>query len=269
MTLIRLIITDMDGTLLHGDKSMPAGTLELIRELHARGIVFAAGSGRQYASLRESFASCAELMYFIAENGAMSVEGKSARVLDHHPLNIEDVHRFIRMSEQIPGAVPVLCGVKSAWYTTEDPADLRNITPYYHNHQRVSDLHGVDDEILKIAILHHGGTAEHIYPRFAPYRADFSIAVSAFEWMDIMPKGVNKGVGVRMLQKHLGITREETMAFGDFMNDLEMLQETGYSVAMKNALPQIKAVCREETAYTNEEDGVIRWIRQWLKKGIE
>ena len=52
MTLIRLIITDMDGTLLHGDKSMPAGTLELIRELHARGIVFAAGSGRQYASLR-------------------------------------------------------------------------------------------------------------------------------------------------------------------------------------------------------------------------
>lgn len=267
--MIRLIITDMDGTLLHGDKSMPEGTLELIRELHARGIVFAAGSGRQYASLRESFASCAELMYFIAENGAMSVEGKSARVLDHHPLNIEDVHRFIRMSEQIPGAVPVLCGVKSAWYTTEDPADLRNITPYYHNHQRVSDLHGVDDEILKIAILHHGGTAEHIYPRFAPYRADFSIAVSAFEWMDIMPKGVNKGVGVRMLQKHLGITREETMAFGDFMNDLEMLQEAEYSVAMKNALPQIKAVCREETAYTNEEDGVIRWIRQWLKKGIE
>ena len=53
------------------------------------------------------------------------------------------------------------------------------------------------------------------------------------------------------------------------MNDLEMLQEAGYSVAMKNALPQIKAVCREETAYTNEEDGVIRWIRQWLKKGIE
>ena len=160
-------------------------------------------------------------------------------------------------------------GAEKMQYMAEDPADLRNITPYYHNHQRVSDLHGVDDEILKIAILHHGGTAEHIYPRFAPYRADFSIAVSAFEWMDIMPKGVNKGVGVRMLQKHLGITREETMAFGDFMNDLEMLQEAGYSVAMKNALPQIKAVCREETAYTNEEDGVIRWIRQWLKKGIE
>ena len=73
---------------------------------------------------------------------------KSERVLDHHTLNIEDVHRFIRMSEQIPGAVPVLCGVKSAWYTTEDPADLRNITPYYHNHQRVSDLHGGDDETL-------------------------------------------------------------------------------------------------------------------------
>ena len=160
-------------------------------------------------------------------------------------------------------------GAEKMQYMAEDPADLRNITPYYHNHQRVSDLHGVDDEILKIAILHHGGTAEHIYPRFAPYRADFSIAVSAFEWMDIMPKGVNKGVGVRMLQKHLGITKEETMAFGDFMNDLEMLQEAGYSVAMKNALPQIKAVCREETAYTNEEDGVIRWIRQWLKKGIE
>ena len=64
-----------------------------------------------------------------------------------------------------------------------------------------------------------------------------------------MRKGVHKGIGVRKLQEYLGISKEETMIFGDFMNDYEMLQEAHFSVAMKNALPQIKAICREETEY--------------------
>ena len=263
--MIKLIITDMDGTLLHDDKSMPAGTFDLIHALHARGITFAAGSGRQYASLKDSFAPCADLMYFIAENGAMSADGKNDTILDQHSLEHEDVHRFLKVCAQIPQATVVLCGVRSAWYTSEDPRDLRNIPPYYYSPPRVDVLSAVDDEILKIAILHHGGTAEHIYPLFQPYADDFSIAVSAFEWMDIMRKGVHKGIGVRKLQEHLGISKEQTMIFGDFMNDYEMLQEARFSVAMKNALPQIKAICREETEYTNEEDGVIRWIRKILK----
>ena len=65
--MIRLIVTDMDGTLLHDDKSMPDGTFALIDALHARGIHFAAASGRQYASLRDNFKEHATYMHFIAE----------------------------------------------------------------------------------------------------------------------------------------------------------------------------------------------------------
>ena len=114
---------------------------------NARGITFAAGSGRQYASLKDSFAPCADLMYFIAENGAMSADGKNDTILDQHSLEHEDVHRFLKVCAQIPQATVVLCGVRSAWYTSEDPRDLRNITPYYYRHQRVDDLSAVDDEI--------------------------------------------------------------------------------------------------------------------------
>ena len=96
-----------------------------------------------------------------------------------------------------------------------------------------------------------------------------AMAVQAAGAFAVVPVRGGKVAGIRALLESYGIAPEETMAFGDFMNDLEMLQEAGYSVAMRNALPQIKAVCREETAYTNDEDGVIRWIRQWLKKGIE
>ena len=69
--MIRLIVTVMDGTLLHDDKSMPDGSFALSDALHARGIHFAAASGRQYSSLRDNFKEHATYMHFIAENGAV------------------------------------------------------------------------------------------------------------------------------------------------------------------------------------------------------
>ncbi len=100
------------------------------------------------------------------------------------------------------------------------------------------------------------------FTREEPFFSKFKelMHLSDLVLLDIMMPGIHKGVGVKQLQKRLGITKEETMAFGDFMNDYELLQEASYSFAMKNAIAEIKKIAHYETAYTNEEDGVIREV---------
>ncbi|MGL5317497.1 MAG: HAD family hydrolase, partial [Bacteroidales bacterium] len=87
------------------------------------------------------------------------------------------------------------------------------------------------------------------------------VKVSGKIWLDISTKQANKGRAIECLQKHLGITAQETMVFGDYLNDLEMMQSAYYSYAMQNAHPELKAVSRFETD-SNEEDGVVKVLRE-------
>lgn len=81
--------------------------------------------------------------------------------------------------------------------------------------------------------------------------------------MDCMAPGVNKGVAVKLLQESLGILPEETIAFGDQMNDIEMLEAVYYSFAIGNARPEVKNVARFE-ADTNVNDGVLKVLKLLL-----
>ena len=73
--MIRLIATDLDGTLLEPDGTLPDGTYETVEKLTRRGVLFTACSGRQYANLRRLFAPVARHMAFICENGALCLYG--------------------------------------------------------------------------------------------------------------------------------------------------------------------------------------------------
>ncbi len=262
--MIRMIITDLDGTLLHDDKSMPIDTFSMIHQLRERNIHFVAASGRQYASLKESFQSYAADMYFIAENGSVIADGNTDTILKTHPLPIKDVHKLIQMARSIPDTHVIACGPEKAYYESDDSMLLQNIAPYYHSRQRINDLTSLQEDIVKLAILNIHGTAKFVYPSFASFSQQFNLAVSAFEWMDIMMPNVHKGLGVRHLQQLLNISKDETMAFGDFMNDYELLQEASHSYAMKNAIPEIKQIAAHVTNDTNEEDGVIKTIKTVL-----
>ena len=82
-------------------------------------------------------------------------------------------------------------------------------------------------------------------------------------WVDVMSEGVDKGLAVRELQAAMGIDATQTMAFGDYLNDYEMLQAADWSFAMSNAHPDILDVANY-TAPANHENGVIRTVRSVL-----
>jgi Cof subfamily protein (haloacid dehalogenase superfamily) len=83
-------------------------------------------------------------------------------------------------------------------------------------------------------------------------------------FLELMPCGVGKGETMLWLADRLGISQEQTMAFGDSMNDESMIRLAGHGVAMKNGRAEIRSMAKHVTDYTNNEDGVARYIERYV-----
>ncbi len=266
--MIKLIITDMDGTLLDDKKHLPAEFPQILRRLRDRGIQFAVGSGRSYPILRQDFAEYLGELYFICDNGSILL--KDDQIQYSSPFSRELTLEISEVCRSIQGIVPVLCGKKSAYHTPCPQEYEGALRSYYNQEHILSDLRefaSVEDEILKFAIFDPQGGANHSYPVLNQLFSDrCNVVVSGPYWVDVMLKGVSKGTAVAFLQKKLGISREETMAFGDFYNDVEMLQQAEYSFVMENAEEKMKQY-GNYTAPKNTDNGVMRMIQKFIFEG--
>lgn len=260
--MIKLIVVDMDGTLLNDQKEMPKNMVNVVRKLHEKGVKFAIASGRQYDSLATSFQEIKEELIFIAENGMFVVDG--GKELVSHSLPDKAVNEFIDIYRSIPEASIVVSGKRTAYIENKDEAFQKAVHQYYTNTTLVEDVKQRDDECIKVALFHDGGTAEFVYPKYKAYEKDFMVCVSAREWMDLMIKGIHKGNALKEIREIYNIAYEETMVFGDFMNDYEMMQEGYYSYAMKNAIPEVKKVSNFITEFTNNDEGVLKEILRYF-----
>ncbi|MER5748361.1 Cof-type HAD-IIB family hydrolase [Streptomyces sp. NPDC002088] len=262
---IRLVVTDMDGTLLDDDKRAPDGLWEVLALLRERGVLFSPASGRQYATLARQFAEVAEGMVFIAENGTYVV--RDGVELSSDPLDPAVAHGVVRATRQLVadgvdmGAV--LCGKKSAYVERTDEAFLAEVRRYYLEHRIVEDVTAVDDDIIKVALFDFGSAERTTAPALEPFTATHQVVVSGEHWVDVMNRTANKGAAIRRLQHDLGITPAQTMVFGDYLNDLEMLDTAEWSFAMANAHPEVVRRARH-LAPSNNDNGVLRTVARML-----
>jgi Cof subfamily protein (haloacid dehalogenase superfamily) len=261
---LRLIAVDMDGMLLDGHGRIPDALWPLLDRLHARGIRFAPASGRQLATLREAFSEHLDDMVFIAENGVYVVEGDVEISSDAMDAGFTAglVARLRALIAEGRDLGVVVCGKRSAYIERTDPAFRAEAEKYYARLENVADLIAVDDQILKVAIFDFDSAADSA-PALEDLRSTHQVVVSGEHWIDVMNQGVNKGVALRRLQAATGITPAQTAVFGDYLNDLEMMDAADLSFAMANAHPEVVARARFQ-APSNEDYGVITVIHRLL-----
>lgn len=258
--MIKLIVTDMDGTLLNDEHEIHPDFWEIEKELTNKKIMFSVASGRQFYNLESKFERIKDRMLFFAENGTYVVyKGKEIYL---NPLQREDAVKFIEIGRNLDHTQLVLCGKNSAYIETKDEIFFKEINKYYERLEIVEDLTKVDDTILKVTLCNFNGVEEHTYPHFQDYKNNFKVAIAASVFIDITSLSANKGNAIKEIQKELNITPEETMVFGDYLNDLEMMQNAKFSYAMKNAHPEIISASKYVTNFSNNENGVLRTIEE-------
>ena len=259
--MIKLIASDMDGTLLDDEGRVPEGTYELIERLADAGIVFVASTGRRYDTLQELFAPVAGQMDFVASNGAQVVV--AGELVDREVYSHAALRRLARTVELFDNLHLALFDRTNSYLFDDESAFERELDKNLPNPVRAHALPPAGVSILKASVYCDGPVMDMAYALSRELDGEFVFAPSGNNWIDVMQRGVNKATGLAQVLEARGIRPQEAMAFGDSMNDYEVLRMVGTSVAMGNARSAIKQIA-SRTIGTNIEHSVQREIEAVL-----
>lgn len=262
--MIKLVVSDLDGTLLLPGGIIPEETFPIIEKLYAKGIIFAPASGRQLPNLKKNFAPVLDKIAIIAENGGLAYfKGK---VFFRDPTPADSVRYALSVIEQNAGLHPLLSTENCAFYKSRFAPFAEKVRASYSSFAAVDDWEETlnSQTVLKISVWDeitpcatHGGK---ILP---PLIKGLRTMVSGRDWLDVSAPDANKGKALKALARELGVTRGECMGFGDHMNDLEMLEECGLAYVTANAYDGLKKEIVNQIP-SNAEKGVITKLKELL-----
>lgn len=259
--MVRFIATDMDGTLLDSNHELPIDFGAFINELKERDILFSISTGRNYIDALSKVEKYKDDLIFICENGSV-IYYKDECIFSNF-LDKKSIEKLVTIGRQVKDAYLVLCGTKGLYIEDEKAIEL--INEHFPTHApmiKVDSLLDVEDGIFKINMFDMANAEINSYRYFKEHNIEnINIIPSGVYWLDMIDSNINKGLAIKMVQEKFEISYNETMVFGDHLNDLEMMKSARHSYAMKNGHDKVKEIASFETEYTNDENGVIRTIK--------
>lgn len=275
----KLIATDLDGTLVpEGSYDIDPEYFEIIRKLHDRGDVFVAASGRHYSSLRRIFEPVWEDVVFLCGNGTYVTYRDTS--MEENAL-ADDLYEGILREMRKYGPDICIDTSKCLWVDNDDRDFIDWLTKGYRNTvNRTDDLMDLRDDtgaakrdpscsrgILKCALYTSQDAAVIAEKIRRLYGDRANILSSGARWVDCVPLSADKGSALAHIQEKFGISREDTIAFGDNGNDVGMLLQAGRSYCVENGRKEAREAAGRVIG--RQEDGaVLGVLRDLLRKDM-
>lgn len=250
--MIKLILTDLDHTLLRQDGSISDETLRVIAECRRKGVIFAIATARYWIGA-ERYIDILKPDYEITTDGTLI--HSNGQAVYSCEFSEEDTDRIVRMlQDEVPGCeITVATGKTVYWNSLHISESARLYKAVYNDLSSYLNVRSnkiaveLPDESIAVKI------ADTIGCRYQTYRGE--------RWYSFMPSGSGKTTAISELIKACGVSLPETAAFGDDDNDIEMLKMCGTGVAVANAVPAAREAA-DEITLSNDEDGVACWLKK-------
>lgn len=260
--MIKLIATDLDGTLINDHGKINEKMFDLIEYLNEKNIIFAAASGRFYSQLSKNFQRINSDMLFIAHNGALIKHYKSGEILYSNSISQKDINTVVGFKREL-GEELFLASDDIAYTVSPSENMLATFSRASVPTVVVKSFNEVKCPIHKMTYYVKDG----IKPAMLKYLKDnlndnLEFVLSGDNWIDIANKGVSKGNAIEILQQKFNISEKDTMVFGDYYNDLTMFKVAHYSYAMENAPEDVKKHANF-IAESNNDNGVYKAIHKY------
>lgn len=273
MPTYKIIACDMDETLLSSDASICRRNIEAIANAKAQGVKFVPCTGRGFRSV-EGVLKTLNLFdeagqYVIGFNGASITENKGHRSLFWDPIPFDLADRIYRKSASYGLCMHIYTRdtVYISGVTPDEEDFLRGRMAYVPTAEKTLDFLRGKEEVCKLIIMHTDySRLQEIHAEMKPLLDDITVSFSSNRYIEFMHKGVTKGVALLKLAAMLGVEPEETMAIGDNINDIEMLQAAGLSIGVHNLNPLIRQYCNVVTDATNNDGAVGEAIETFVLK---
>ncbi|WP_079509132.1 Cof-type HAD-IIB family hydrolase [Mesobacillus jeotgali] len=239
----RILFLDIDGTILRPDDSIEDSTRTAINEMKKQHIEVVLATGRPLHEISD-LAEELKISSFIGYNGALGIYEKETIFAE--PMKPEDVSYILNVASA--NGHEVVCYTNSKNYLTNlESQSVKTFLKQFHLRQNALFTEDVIGNILGMTIITSGNKGDLLYQ----FKNGIHLSQVNIEGMrhcfDVIRNHVNKGIGVEFLLKKLGIAREESIAFGDGMNDKEMLAFAGEGFAMGNAHPDLFQHAKHKT----------------------
>lgn len=269
---MKLLASDLDGTLLNAASQLSDRTEAVLRQASAAGIEIVAATGRSYRTAIPLFEGINGhggsdiVRWFLCSNGATVYDAAAGDVVSHALIDGSAARRILSTSD-------VLDGLGFAWETAsgrfrDEPMtkmmNERFGTDLVIDYTDAPPMSEMADELIKVLIFHRDLDHDELLAELASTLGDgMSVSSSGFAFIEITAAGAEKGAALAALCDQLGIDRADTVAFGDQRNDLGMISWAGRGYAMDNAHPEVLALTELRAPHHNE-DGVAVVVEQLL-----
>ncbi len=269
---LKLVLFDLDGTLLNDYNEVGKDTIGLVEKLKAKGVTFSFASGRLHSAITDHAETLKLKAPLISLDGALLKTHPDGKILFHAYVKEKHVLKAIALADKYLLKIAI-CHDEAIYYTEHDALIPKLLDKFGAEYKEVSSFRGYTTNVLEIVMT--GDMRESL--RYVgskltfPYSWGLNTAqyksqrIHGQYYLEVRKQGCSKGTGLVRLAKLLGIRINETAVIGDWYNDRSLFDTGAFKVAVKNAVPELIRLADYVTTRTNNEDGVAEFLELVLK----
>ncbi|WP_057811670.1 Cof-type HAD-IIB family hydrolase [Furfurilactobacillus siliginis] len=274
-TVIKIIASDLDETLLNTDGTLGEKNIAAIKEAAAAGVYFVPNSGRGYKSFEDNLTALGlaqkEGQYKISFNGAAILENAGDKVIATNGLPFELAQGVFDAGRTFDDVSCHVYLLEKLYIYHQTPTDAAYMKSRQVSFEKLTtpDISFLQDQpIMKVIfetpdVARQHELADYVMARFGE---QVDVTFSSGRYIEFNRKGVNKGQALLQLAKLLNVAQKETMAVGDNFNDLPMIEAAGIGAAVANAVPEVAKLADVQTTATNDEGAMAELIHNYVLK---
>lgn len=280
MKNIKLVISDVDGTLINSDNKISEYTKQAVHKLIETGVEFGLATGRNYASasgILKQLELDPHTTPIVSLNGFWVDHPELEYTFRDKTIDYETSKKLGEIGDQY--FMGVLYFFEDKVYSHMDELSLKDYErgaemdrlQFFDDNHKMERIDSIADikhiftkghEVLKIVFIQDEDYTELIKERISKsFPAEYDLLMVGKGWAEIMPKSVNKGHAILEYAKFRGLDPSEILCFGDSDNDLSMIKDLGTGVAMANARNSLK-VLADDITESNNDHGVAKYIER-------
>ena len=263
----KMIVMDMDGTLLRSDDTCSKEVEEYLNKLKEDGNIIVLATGRCFEEVMASVDNAFFANYIISHTGSVIYNVSTEKFFLRKYIQKEDVDKIVSLfNEETMRHISLVTLNKYNRFTATSGLESQ----FIHIIKDFNELNEISDEVINLCIvLKQNSYLDSILGNLKNQfkNLDFIVMQDSFgndKRIEVVSKGINKSNAINEVVRLENLDKKDIVCFGDGLNDIDMLKYCEVSVAMGNALEEVKNVCKYVTD-SNDNDGIIKFLKRYLR----
>jgi len=259
---IQMIALDVDGTLIDDHFQIQPKTKEILKQAYQDGIVIALCTGRSPDSTLPLMEELGAEGPIAVHNGALCLHSKTKQIYGQVGFRIEELAPLIEYCRNRK----IHMDINTAFdlYVEQISPEVEELYQHFYiNPIKIANVMEIEDEVVKMSMLAKEEVIESCIIEIQQLFPQYHAIRSGETYIDVIHPRANKGYGMAIVADKLGIPLQNVIAFGNYYNDLELLQEVGLGIAMENSPDEVKRAAKAVTRSNNDE-GIYYALKKYL-----